>query len=160
MAKIVRKEGNVNIAKIMRELDALQSRVGWFEAAKYTDGTPVAYIASIHEYGYPEGGIPARSFFRPAIEANRQAWINNMRGAAKKVADGSITPYEAMEFVTSGAEGDIRKSLTSVNSPPLKESTLRARAHRDKVPVAQVSTKPLNDTGHMLATLTSQVERK
>lgn len=39
------------------------AKTGWFESAKYEDGTPVAYIASIHEYGVSfthPGGTPYR----------------------------------------------------------------------------------------------------
>jgi len=33
------------------EIDGLNTQVGWFPGTKYQDGTPVAYVAVIQEYG-------------------------------------------------------------------------------------------------------------
>ena len=42
-------------------------KVGFFSTAKYQDGTPVANVAAIQEFGAPEAGIPERPFFRQSI---------------------------------------------------------------------------------------------
>ena len=42
-------------------------RVGFLEGATYPNGTPVAMIAAIQEFGAPKAGIPPRSYFRPLI---------------------------------------------------------------------------------------------
>ncbi|MDL2105264.1 hypothetical protein QQJ69_19235, partial [Proteus mirabilis] len=47
------------------ELARKRLSVGFFEHSKYPDGTPIAYVASIQELGYPAGGIPPRPFLRP-----------------------------------------------------------------------------------------------
>lgn len=36
---------------LVEGLGKSKGRVGWFESAKYADGTPVAYVAAIQEYG-------------------------------------------------------------------------------------------------------------
>lgn len=45
----------------LKELDGKVAKAGWFETSKYEDGTPVAYIAAIQEFGvhinHP-GGTP------------------------------------------------------------------------------------------------------
>jgi hypothetical protein len=35
----------------LKQLDGFQTKAGWFDAAKYDDGTPVAYIAAISGKG-------------------------------------------------------------------------------------------------------------
>ena len=42
-------------------------RVGFFSTAKYDDGTSVANVAGIQEFGAPAVGIPERPFFRQSI---------------------------------------------------------------------------------------------
>lgn len=63
MANITRKNPK-GFAELQTRLQGLGNKVakaGWFESSKYEDGTPVAYIASIHEFGvhinHP-GGTP------------------------------------------------------------------------------------------------------
>lgn len=44
-------------------IDQKISKAGWFASSKYEDGTPVAYVASIHEFGVTfthPGGTPYR----------------------------------------------------------------------------------------------------
>lgn len=160
MSRVRVVPGNINLSAITRQLSELQARVGWFESAQYPDGTPAAYVAAIHEYGYPEGGIPSRAYFRPAIANNQTRWRDTVKAGAKKIVQGEMTPYAVLELVALQAEGDIRKSLVSVKEPPLKESTLRARARRRNTDVASVNPKPLQDTGFLLGSLTAQVENK
>jgi hypothetical protein len=50
-------------------------------------------------------------------------------------------------------QGDIRQTITEITTPPLSEFTLEQRLER-----GNSSEKPLNDTGYMLATLTSVVQ--
>lgn len=58
--------------------DNQSSEVGVFDGPHQR-----AYIASIHEYGYPEGGIPERSFMRSALEENRKQLKKIFKEAAK-----------------------------------------------------------------------------
>ena len=52
MASFTRiKSGLGETLKLALGIDTLQVKVGWFEGAKYPDGTSVAYIATIHEFG-------------------------------------------------------------------------------------------------------------
>ena len=51
-----------------KELDGKELKVGWFASSKYENGTPAAYVAAIHEFGYPEGNIPPRLGMRGTIQ--------------------------------------------------------------------------------------------
>lgn len=157
----------------LKELDGYETSVGWFDTAKYEDGTPVAGVAAVQELGY--GPIPPRPFMRPAeIEAN--GWKDTAAFAAKKVLDGSFTGKQAMDYIGTVAEGDILEAIVDVTQPPLSEITLGLRKWKQDNPgekvtgsivgqvakqlkagtldTSGVSDKPLNDTGHMIATLT------
>jgi len=164
----------------LRELQGYQSRVGWFESAKYPEGTPVAYVAAIQELG--SGPIPPRPFMRPAATKNQSAWKDVAVAAAKKILAGTFTGQQGMDLLATRAEGDVLKAITAVDSPPLSPITLWARAYRRQgrkitgstigeiaagiadgrlsaSGPAGVSDKPLNDTGYMISTLTHVVEK-
>lgn len=69
MAKITRKNPKAfaEIVNRLKELDGTSAKAGWFATSKYEDGTPVAYVAAIQEYG---------------------AHINHPGGTPYKVVDG------------------------------------------------------------------------
>jgi len=64
-------------------LDGLTGKTGYFETAKYPDGTPVAYVATIQEFGYPAGGIPARPDHAPHGRRSAPRWAETMAAGAK-----------------------------------------------------------------------------
>lgn len=166
---------NLNLA--LKQLDGFQGKVGWGEDAKYEDGTPVAYVATIQEFGW--GPIPPRSFMRVAAARCEAKWRAIAGRAAQAILLGKITGRAGMQMITAEAESDVLQAIVDVNAPPLSMITLILRkwrrqgkkitgatvgeaarlAHSDNPPdVSGVSTKPLNDTGYMIATLTNRVE--
>ena len=71
--------GGAKLAAKLKELAEMVAkpatlRVGFLENAKYPDGTPVAMIAAIQDYGSPNAGIPPRPFFRNMIAAKSPEW--------------------------------------------------------------------------------------
>lgn len=151
----VRRTSNSEaIKKMLAELDKKEIRVGFFENSKYPDGTPIAYVAAIQEFGY--GPIPPRPFMRPAEEANKGKWLKGIAAAVRAVISGQVTLDHALEQVGMVAAGDVRKAIKAVTAPPLAESTVRARQRRKKGKKA-VSRKPLVDTGQMLQAVNSAV---
>lgn len=163
----------------LKQLGGFEGKVGWFESAKYPDGTPVAYVAAIQELGH--GPIPPRPFMRVAQKKNQEAWKKVAEQAAKNILDGKMTGQEGMELIAMQAEADVLEAITAVNAPPLSPITLWARLYRRKgiritgktigeiaARIASgelssagpdgISKKPLNDSGFMIATLTHVVE--
>jgi len=150
----VKRKSNPAFDKAIKQLDkAKTARVGWFESAQYKDGTPVAYVATIQEYGSPKNKIPPRPFFRNAIEANKQEWKGIANEYGKHIVNGKATIDQAMEAIGLVAAGDVRKSISEIMEPPLAESTIKTRNKR-----GNTSVKPLVDTGYMVSTVTSVVE--
>jgi len=175
------KQSNPNWAKDFEqrldELDKFNAKVGWFESAKYPEGTPVAYVAAIQEYG--SGPIPPRPFMRPTMDKKQNEWKQVAGHAAKQILDGKMDAKQGMALLATTAEADIAETISKVSAPPLSPITLVARLFKkqgrkisggvigeiaarlhagEKFDLSGISTKPLNDTGRMVATLTHVVE--
>lgn len=161
MVKVTRKPGPAaeRLAVALKNLDGKIGKVGWFETAKYDDGTPVAYVASIHEFGYPEGGIPPRPFMRPTISEKRAEWRGIADKGARAVLRGTATSATVLEALGMKAAGDIAKTIASIQSPPLAEATVEARQRQyaDRGTTGNLN-KPLVDTALMVNSITSTVE--
>lgn len=161
-------------------LDGLVGKTGWFETARYSNGTPVAYVASIQEFG--DGKIPARPFVRTTVAARSDEWIRQFgEGSREILKGGALTGRQVLETVVMGAAGDIAKTISEITSPPLSPLTLLARKKTGinsritggkelgeladelgKGPpnLAGVSTKPLVWTKLMIQSVTGVVEEK
>lgn len=147
--------GLQDLIKRVEELGKLKAEVGWQDTAKYPDGTPVALVAQTHEFGSPARRIPPRPIVRPTILAEKRHWSDTMGQGVKAVAQGSRSPLQVMEAIGELAAGEVRQTITQVNSPPLAESTKSARRRRGLEPA-----KPLQATGLMLTSCTSIVKEK
>lgn len=166
--KVIRKDGpgkkqleSLNTA--LGEGD-LVGKVGWFEGAKYEDGTPIAYVAAIQEFGTTSNGgfIPPRSFFRTTIAEKRAEWMDYARRGAKAMLKGE-TLRNVLDIIGARARGDVQHKIKQINSPALADSTMAARLYRRRQKNARAktaSTKPLIDTGMMLASIQNSVENK
>jgi len=138
-----------------------EARVGYFADAKYDDGTPVAGVAAVHEYGYAEGGIPPRPTMRPTVEARKADWVRTARQGALLVSTGRAQAKDVLEMLAASAAGDVRKAVTRLQSPPLAASTVAARMRKyTRKSKSKTISKPLVDTGLMLASLTHMVVTK
>jgi len=136
----------------------MQIQVGFFPEAHYPDGTPVAYVAAIHEFGYPEGNIPARSFMRPTAANRKSKWGRQVAGAIHGALLGKVKLASAYDAIGGAAAGDVSRTISNITSPPLKAATLAARQSRKKTP--GVSSKPLVDTGLLIQSVSHKVESK
>lgn len=156
----------------------MTTKAGWLSSNKYPGtGMPVAYVAAIMEFGAPARRIPARPFMRPTQTERAQVWIALMESGCKAILRGGATAHQVMDAVGLQAVGDIQHKISSITEPPLSIITLLARKHRkehgrgsvtgatigklakeakkDNVDVSGVSTKPLNETGLLLASVIS-----
>lgn len=145
----IRREGPgvERVVAMLEGLDSVEGKVGWFETARYAKGQPVAYIATIHEFGYPAGGIPARPFMRPAVAEYGRSWMDAIGQAASMVVTGSISANDALEMVMLRAAGDVAKMITAL--PPLTNPRTIAR---------KGNAKALVHTGQLIQSITGKVE--
>jgi len=160
MARVVRKPGpNMSPEKlkvILDGLDGKRGKVGFFESSKYEDGTPVAYVAAIQEFGSPRNSIPPRPFMRPTIKNNKEEWARISAAGSKSALSGKTTIGNVLEAICLRAVGDIQKTISEIQTPPLKPATIAARAR--KRASGQASAKPLIDTRLMFDSVQSVVE--
>lgn len=162
MAKVIRQKGD-GADKLKRLREALktdkQGKVGWFDNAKYEDGTPAAYIAAIQEFGSPQNNIPPRSFMRTTIKERKQSWRDLAMQGAKAILNGKADVELVFEGIGQQAAGDIKKKISEITSPPLKTATIRARLRKmaDQSVVGKLN-KPLVFTGYLLNSIENKVE--
>lgn len=152
MAKVIYGRGIARLRKEMESIKNARLEVGFFDTAVYPSGIPVAYVASIHEFGW--GPIPARPFMRPAIAEKRDQWVRNFAGGFRAVTDGKLTTRQVLEQMGARITGHIKESIQSVTSPALSDATVAARLNRLSSGVAATAGpsigKPLVATGQML----------
>lgn len=123
----------------LKELEGVETKVGFFPSAKYEDGTPVAYVASIQEYGH--GPIPPRPFFRTTMAKEKTAWGEYAAQGAKAVLKGSLSARDAMDGLGERAQEDVKETINQITSPPLSPITLELRAMKHKNPELKVGGK-------------------
>jgi hypothetical protein len=150
-------------------------RVGFLEGATYPDGTPVALVAAIQNFGAPARGIPPRPFFSNMIAQNKDAWGERLAAILK--AQG-MDAKRALKLMGAGIKGQLQQSIVDTLSPPLSPITLMLRKMKYADPELEVTgatvgeaarrvaageslegvpTKPLVDTSHMLMSVDYEV---
>lgn len=117
--------------------------VGVPEGKREEDGTPVAMIAAVHEFGSPSQGIPERPFLRVAAQRNRQKYVRLNRINLVKILRGQATVDQALGQLGEMAKGDVQTEIRSGVFTPLKEATKKRKG----------SSRPLIDTGQMVQSI-------
>jgi hypothetical protein len=147
--------------KIIDGITDARAKVGWFEANKYPDGTPVAYVASIQEFGSPQNSIPPRSFMRKTISEKSEDWKKLLASGTRAILAGNSSTSSVIDKVAFRATGDIRKTISTLWEPKLEDSTIQSRLRQmsNKKLVGNLY-KPLVFTGQMLDTLDYRMETK
>lgn len=187
MAKVVRKKGDIDLKELTQIIAGLGDRklqVGWFESARYDEGTPVAGVAAIQEFGSASGGIPPRPFLRPTVAENSYDWIKILETGLKRVLVGKADTTKLLNILGLRASGQVRKTISQLTDPPLSPITLALRKQKlagakiggalvgaTAAAIAEgktgpgelgdssgVNTKPLVFDGVMLNTLTYTVD--
>lgn len=173
--------GGKGLEDALRKIEAGVSKgkgvhVGFLENATYPDGTKVAMVAAINNYGAPEASIPARPFFSDMVREKSPAW-----GAAlaNLLTGGGYDAQAAMGLMGEGIKGQLQQSIIDTDAPALSQITLMLRKMKSEDQglvvtgktvgeaarrVAEgesttgVSTKPLDETGHMKASVDYEVD--
>lgn len=140
--------GNLLKAKLEEIAKASTSarsvKIGFLAGATYPNGTSVAMIAAIQDFGAPSVGIPPRPFFRNMIAAKRPEWPAAM-GALLKA--NNYNAAKTLDQTGFAIAGQLRQSIQQTNAPPLAKSTIRRKGF----------DKPLIDTGHLFNSVDHEV---
>lgn len=121
-------------------------RVGFLEGATYPDGTSVAMVAAIQNFGAPALGIPPRPFFSNMIAKEANNWGPKL---ARILHNRGYDVDASLRLMGMGIAGQLAQSIVDTNEPPLAPATVARKG----------SEKPLVDTGHMLQSISFEVER-
>lgn len=119
-------------------------KVGFLAGATYPDGTSVATVAAINNFGAPAAGVPPRPFFSNMIEEKSPGWGDSL---ARILKENSYDTKLSLEQMGKGIEGQLRESIVNTNSPPLAEKTIARKGF----------AKPLIDTSNMINSVDSEV---
>lgn len=119
-------------------------RAGFLRGATYPDGTPVAMVAAIQDYGAPGAGIPPRPFFRNVVANGTKTWPEKL---AKILKANDFDAKRSLRLMGEMIKGEIQDSITNGDYAPLKEATVKRKGF----------DKPLIDTGHMLNSVDYEV---
>lgn len=156
-------------------MEKVEAKIGWFPSAKYANGTPVAYVAAIQEFGAPEVSVPARPFLKPTVARDKDMWVKQLGRGVGDVLKGKRTGNEVFDAIAIvGAEG-VKATIASIHEPALSPVTIMlrgmrladsdlvvtgktvgeaaARVARGEEPPKAPSLKPLVDSGTLLATV-------
>lgn len=120
-------------------------KVGFLRGATYPDGTSVALVAAVNEYGRPSVGQPPRPFFRNMVAEKGPTW------PAAVAANLKVHDYDAaasLRQVGLAVRGQLQASIVQGTYAPLKPATVKAKGF----------DKPLIDTSHMLNSVDYEVE--
>lgn len=149
-----------DVDKKVKAAEQTVVRVGVKAEQHYEDGTPVAYVAAIHEYG--AGHIPPRPFFRPTLKKQGKAWVQFIEKGIYESVTGGRDIDVVMEMVGMRAAADIQETISTITSPELKPSTIvaRNRKYKSTSPSGRQSVKPLVDTGLLLSSITHWTAKK
>ncbi len=116
--------------------------VGFMGNATEPDGTSVALVAALNEFG--TGTIPPRPFFRTMIAEHASEWPINLAVALKKT---NYNAAASLGLVGLRIRDQLRKSIRDLKTPPNAPSTIARKGFDD----------PLIDTSTMLKSATLKV---
>lgn len=169
--------------KIVKQASKAKVSIGWFPDAKYPTedgGMPVAVVARWMEDGVPSRKIPARPSMRPTIEKNKAKWAKIGKQDLKR----GLSAAQVLNQMGLVAAGDLEKTIIGINSPELSPITVILRANRERdekisgatvgkaakykdsaavaldpefYDTSNVTDKPLQDTGLMIASIKHKV---
>jgi hypothetical protein len=182
--KINSVKGGDKLTKKLADLKAKMGnnpivKVGFMAGATYDDknNTPVAMVAAIQEFGTTNSvfNIPPRPFFRNMIADHKDEWPKETTAVLKSQAFDVVKTLDLMgesigvELKASIAEGDyaalspVTVMLRDMRSQD-QSLTVTFRTVLEAIAKVQAgdtnhgaSTKALDDTGHMLNSVTHKV---
>lgn len=121
-------------------------RVGFLKGATYPDGTSVAVVAAINEFGAPSRGQPPRPFFRRMIAEKQAEWPKAIAALLKA---NDFDAERTLDLVGQAIVGQLQESIQKLYDPPLKPSTIARKGF----------SKPLISTAAMLRSVSHEVDR-
>ena len=152
---------------IIRGMDAVTDEVErWLKKVKEYESKDVmigvtgttngergnAMLMAAHEYGTEDGRIPERRPIRLTIGNNADKYARRFQQGLDKVLKDKMSVDTALKSIGEEAAGDVKITIMNGLTPPLADSTVRARKDN--------SDTPLYDTGELVNSITYEVRDK
>lgn len=158
-----RERGSITeLRKALAEVSNTECKVGFPKAAHYSTGESVAMVAAQQEFGNAARRIPPRSFMRTTVAEKKNQIQQNMESGAKAALNGKLTIIQVFDQIGLYVAGEIKRKITEINSPALSQRTIQARQakYASNQHLVGGLTKPLVESGLMLATVSHEVTQK
>ncbi|MYE83318.1 MAG: hypothetical protein F4X36_16065 [Gammaproteobacteria bacterium] len=119
--------------------------VGFFETARYPDGTKAAFVAAVNEFGTNDGRIPERPFLRQSIEEAK----DELAPLVEQLTDPETLRIDDRlpDAVGTAMTNIIQRRITALTDPPNAPATVARKG----------SSNPLIDTGFLRRSVTHRV---
>lgn len=118
-------------------------------ASASQDGTSLAMIAAVHEFGSADGRIPERSFLRPGINDNLERFRRLNFENLKRVAAGGMSLTNALGRLGEAGAAAVKLQITNGSYVSLKPATIKRKR----------SSKPLIDSGQLRQSITYRIAK-
>lgn len=143
----------LNLDKINERLAPLKDKVvqAGILGGQYANGTNIAYIGAIQEYGAPQANIPSRSFMRSTSAERRKDWTKAYGDGIAAVAAGQLSAEDLMEMVGSLMAADIQKKISEIDAPALSPITIMLRGMRSHDPDLVVTGRTVGEAAARVA---------
>lgn len=164
------------LGKIEKKLKSAKTlKVGFLRDATYPDGTSVAMVAAIQNFGAPKVGIPPRPFFSAMVAKKKKGWPKKL---SRLLKTSDYDANKALALLGEGIKGQLQEAIIETDAPALSAVTVMLRGMRshdqslvvtgktvgeaaqrvkDSKTNYGASTKVLSDTGHLLNSVDSEV---
>jgi len=106
----------------------------------YPDGTSVIMVGAVHEFGSSK--VPERSFLRSTVIEKKRDYKALFRKLTFKIIKGDMDTKTALGLIGLTVQTDVQDKIIDIDSPPLK--------YREG--------NPLFDTGHLIDSITFEVD--
>lgn len=143
----------MNLDKINERLQPLKDKViqAGILGGQYEDGTNVAYVGAIQEYGAPAAKIPARPFMSTTSATQGKTWSKHFGDGIAAVAAGQLTAEALMEQIGSLMAADIQKTISEIQEPALSPITIMLRGMRSHDRDLKVTGKTVGEAARRVA---------
>lgn len=166
-----------SLDRVGNGFDGIEAKVGFPSNLQYEDGTSVAFVATIQNYGAPAAKIPARPFMEPTVERSKEKWTKLLSKGVGQVARGDSTAFDVLDLAGAVAAVDVQETITDIHEPELSAVTVLLRKWRKEGRTITGKTvgesaaaiaagvdpgtdnKPLNATGYLLASVRHGVSK-
>jgi hypothetical protein len=113
---------DLGLKKILSEMKSFRNsavKVGVLEGATESDGTPMALIAAVHEYGSKKRNIPQRSFVRGWVDDSKSQINSTVEKLMARVSGGTLTAQKALKTLGVFGVGGIKAKIKRGPFTPL-----------------------------------------